>query len=183
MCVWIFSATFVRHISHDKKNWVRYDKEMYIGLHVKYLLFLSGFKVIWIFSKDFWKMLKYQISWKAVQWGPSCSKRADRRTYMTKLKVGFRNFANSPKMIILIAVPHILYYLQFDQRLHNYITTIITNNMLLHVSTFKVSSSGSSLCLTKITYRFSGLSKIKLLKYKMINFNKMLIVQRNKRFV
>ena len=54
--------------------------------------------------------------------------------------------------------------------------------MLLHVSTFKVSSSGSSLCLTKITYRIYALSKIKLSKYKMINFNKMLIVQRNKRF-
>ena len=54
--------------------------------------------------------------------------------------------------------------------------------MLLHVSTFKMSSSGSSLCLTKITYRYLGLGKIKLLKYKMINFNKMLIVQRDKRF-
>ena len=40
--------------------------------------------------------------------------------------------------------------------------------MLLHVSTFKMSSSGSPLCLAKITYRFSGLSKIKLLKYKMM---------------
>ena len=59
---------------------------------------------------------------------------------------------------------------------------IITNNMLLHVSTFEMSSSGSSSCLVKITYKFSGLSKIKLLKYKMINFNKTLIVQRNKRF-
>ena len=58
----------------------------------------------------------------------------------------------------------------------------ITNNMLLHVSTFKMSSSGSSLCLAKITYRYLGLGKIKLLKYKMMNFNKMLIVQRNKRF-
>ena len=33
---------------------------------------------------------------------------------------------------------------------------IITNNMLLHVSTFKMSSSGSSFRLAKITYRFSG---------------------------
>ena len=55
------------------------------------------------------------------------------------------------------------------------------NKMLLHVSTFKMSSSGSSLCLAKITYRFFGLDKIKLLKYKMINVNKMLIVQRDKR--
>ena len=56
------------------------------------------------------------------------------------------------------------------------------NSMLLYVSTFKMSSSESALCLAKITYRFSGLSKIKLLNYKMINFNKMSIVQRNKRF-
>ena len=54
--------------------------------------------------------------------------------------------------------------------------------MLVQVSTFKMSSSGSSLCLAKITYRFSGLTKINLLKYKMINFNKTLIVQRGKRF-
>ena len=50
--------------------------------------------------------------------------------------------------------------------------------MLLHISTFKMSSLGSSLRLAKITYRFSGLGKIKLLKYKMINCNKMWIVQR-----
>ena len=34
--------------------------------------------------------------------------------------------------------------------------TTITNNMFLQVPTFKTSSSGSSLCLAKITYRFSG---------------------------
>ena len=64
------------------------------------------------------------------------------------------------------------------------LNTTITNNMLLHVSAFKMSSSGSSLCLAKITrtYRFSGLSKIKLLKYKTMNFNEMLIVQRDKSF-
>ena len=39
------------------------------------------------------------------------------------------------------------------------------------------------MCLAKITYRFSGLSKIKILKYKMMKFNKMLIVERNKRFI
>ena len=48
--------------------------------------------------------------------------------------------------------------------------------MRRHFSTFKMPSSGSSLCLAKITYRFSGLIKMKLLKYKMIDFNKMLIV-------
>ena len=81
----------------------------------------------------------------------------------------------------LIPAPYIIIYsLTNDCTIIS--NTIITNNTLLHVSTFKMSSSGSSLCLAKITYRFSGLSKIKLLKYKMINFNKMLIVQPNKRF-
>ena len=88
---------------------------------------------------------------------------------------------NTEIHIILIPVPCILNYLQIDQRLQIISNTIITNNMLLHVSTFRMSSSGNSLRLAKITYRFSGLDKIKLLKYKMINFNKMLIVRRNKR--
>ena len=43
--------------------------------------------------------------------------------------------------------------------------------MLLHDSTFKMSSSGNSLCLAKITYRFLGLCEVKLLKYKLININ------------
>jgi hypothetical protein len=42
--------------------------------------------------------------------------------------------------------------------------------MLLHVSTFKISSSGSSLRLAEIAYGFFGLGRIKLLKYKMVNF-------------
>ena len=60
--------------------------------------------------------------------------------------------------------------------------TVLMNNMPLHDSTFKMSSSVISLHLVKITYRFHGLFKIKLLKHKMINVNKILIVQRYKRF-
>ena len=42
--------------------------DMYIGLHVKYLLFLSGFNESWIFLTNFQKMLKYEIPWKSIQW-------------------------------------------------------------------------------------------------------------------
>jgi len=46
---------------------------MYIGLHVKYQLFLSDFKEKQIFLADFRKVFTYRISWKSVQWKPSCS--------------------------------------------------------------------------------------------------------------
>jgi hypothetical protein len=53
MCVLIFSTNFVQNISHSKKKWARYDKKKYIGLHVKYRLFLSDFNETCIFSTDF----------------------------------------------------------------------------------------------------------------------------------
>ena len=42
--------------------------KMYIGLRVKYRLLLLDCNETWIWSKDFLKTLKYQISWKSVQW-------------------------------------------------------------------------------------------------------------------
>ena len=95
MCVLIFSTTFVWSISHSNKKWAKHDK-MYSGLHVKYPLFLSDFNDAWIFLTDFRKIPKYKISWKSVQWEPSCSMRTD----MTKLTVTFCNFANAPKNVM-----------------------------------------------------------------------------------
>jgi len=54
---------------------------MYIGRHVKYPLFLSDFSETLFFSTDFRKIFKYQISWKSVQWDPSCFMRTDGQTW------------------------------------------------------------------------------------------------------
>jgi hypothetical protein len=43
------------------------------------------------------KILKYEISWKFVQWEPSCFIGTDGQRDMTKLIVAFRNFTKSPK--------------------------------------------------------------------------------------
>jgi len=54
-CVLVFSTAFVRNISLSKKKWARYDKYIYIGLHVKSLLFWSDFNGTWIFLDIFSK--------------------------------------------------------------------------------------------------------------------------------
>jgi hypothetical protein len=76
MCVLIFSTKFVRNISHSKKKWARYD-QTYRLVFIKYPLFLSDSNDTRIFSTDFRKILKYQISWKSIQWEPSYSMRTD----------------------------------------------------------------------------------------------------------
>jgi hypothetical protein len=71
-------------------------KKMYIGLHVKYTLFLPDFNDARIFLTDFLTIPKHKISWKSDQWEPSCSTRMD----MMKLTATFRNFANAPKNVM-----------------------------------------------------------------------------------
>ena len=78
------------------------QQKMYIGFHVKYPLFSSRqiCNETCISSRDFCKILKFQISWKSVQWEPSCfvrtERETDRRTDMKKLIVAFRNSSNVP---------------------------------------------------------------------------------------
>ena len=73
--------------------------KIFIGLHVKYPLFLSDFNETWIFSTKVQKILKYRILWKFVQCGLSCCMRSDGQTDMRKIIVAFRNFAKAPKML------------------------------------------------------------------------------------
>jgi len=67
-------------LSETFLNLRRTERDMikkYIGLNVKSPVFLSSFNYTWILT-DFWQILKYQISWKSVQWVPSCSVQTDR---------------------------------------------------------------------------------------------------------
>jgi hypothetical protein len=73
----IFSTIFVWNISHSKKNSAKVLSQMYVVLRIMYPLFLSDFNRTWIFSTLFRKVLKCQISWKSVQWQPSCCMRTD----------------------------------------------------------------------------------------------------------
>jgi hypothetical protein len=64
---------------------------MYIGLHVKYPLFLLHFNETWILPTDFGKILNYQINGNPFSG-------TDGQTDTRKLIVAFRNFAKAPKM-------------------------------------------------------------------------------------
>ena len=72
---------------------------MYIRLHVKHPFFMSDFNETSIFSADFRKLFKYQISYKknfrsrVIPCGWT-----DGQTHMTKLIVTFRNISNAPKI-------------------------------------------------------------------------------------
>ena len=68
-------------------------------LYIKYpLLFVRFYWNLNVRDRFFLRRIpKNQISWKSVQWQPSCSVRTDGRTDMTKLIFALRSFANAPK--------------------------------------------------------------------------------------
>jgi hypothetical protein len=82
---------------------------MYVGLHVKYPLFLCDFNVTWIFSKDFrkipqiWNFMKiFPVSTKSLHADGQTDRLTQkqiggRRVGMTKSR--FRNFVNARKTL------------------------------------------------------------------------------------
>jgi hypothetical protein len=73
----------------------------------------------WIFLTDFLKILKYQISWKSIQWEQSCQRGG--QTDTVKLIITFGNFANMPKkhaMFVIICLVNFyeIWYRSFLQK-------------------------------------------------------------------
>ena len=87
MSVLIFS-TFVRNIFHSK-NLSKILTKMYIDPHLTCPLLFWVYNEASIFFTHFRKILKYLISWKLIQWEPSCFTRSDKRTNGTKLIAAF----------------------------------------------------------------------------------------------
>jgi hypothetical protein len=86
-------ATF-RFVAQCLNQCATISGRIYIGIHVKYPLFLSEFNESWVFSTDFFK--NPQISnFMKIHSVVAESFPADRRTDMTKLIVAFRIFAQS----------------------------------------------------------------------------------------
>jgi hypothetical protein len=61
VCV-VISSNSCRKRFYSKMNWAKYDQKMFIGLHVKYPLFLLDFNEARNISTDFRKIFKYKIA-------------------------------------------------------------------------------------------------------------------------
>jgi hypothetical protein len=93
-CVFWFSLQLLSETSLILRIMQR-DITMYIGLHVKYSLFLSDFNKTWFMSIDFRKNTQISYSMKIRPVAAELC-HADGPD-MTKFIVAFPNFANAPK--------------------------------------------------------------------------------------
>jgi hypothetical protein len=120
--------------------------KMYLGLHVKYQLFLSDFDETWIFSTFFLKIFSYQIYRQPVQWEPSFSMRTDGGTDgqrdMTEIIVVFWHFTNAPKMIkaliLYCCVTFVRNPLNTDLNPSCHLLALLGPHPIFHVSRIRV---------------------------------------------
>ena len=92
--VYVFRIAVVWNIFRFRNNWARYDKKIYIGLHVRYSLFLWDINETWIFSIDFSEILEFHENPSSGSRVVPCG-----RTDMTKLVVAAHYFAKAPRNI------------------------------------------------------------------------------------
>jgi len=92
----IFYNFCLKHLPFEEELSELWSKA-YNGLHV----FLSDFNETWFCRQIFLKLLKYHISRKSVQCGPSMRNdvQTDEQTDMTQLIVAIRNSANARNKI------------------------------------------------------------------------------------
>ena len=99
MCVLILSTIFVWNISHSKKKWTRYDKNVY---SCPILMKLEFSKQIFEKSSNIKFNENLSSGSRVVPYGQT-NGRTDGRTGIMKLIGAFRNFANAPKNVIMRA--------------------------------------------------------------------------------
>jgi hypothetical protein len=92
MCVLIFSTGFIWRISHSQKKWARYDKKCR-------LIFVQTTR----FSCPILMKLEFPLyafqKYSSIKFHESPSSWCRVVPYLTKLIVGFRNFASAPKTL------------------------------------------------------------------------------------
>ena len=128
--------------------------QMDTGLHVNHPLFLSDFNYTSIFSTDFRKILKHQVSWKSVQWDRSCYVQTYRRKYNALYN-----------MILTPLLKHSLYVISFLKTQVNTphkirytiicFTKYIPNNEVLCVIKPLQKPFKSSVCESRYVTKFS----------------------------
>jgi hypothetical protein len=118
--MWVssFCTTFFRNIFYSKKELGEISSKMYIGFHVKYPLLLSNFNETWIFSTDFWEILKCQISWKSVHCERSFSMRTDRHSETNSSFLQFFERASKRRHCDTVSEPHLCSFVLFILMTH-----------------------------------------------------------------
>jgi len=81
MCVLILCTIVIWNVSHSKKNWAKSDHKCILVFTWSTRYSCQILMKLEIPSQMFEKILKYEISWKSIQFQPSCFMRAGGRIW------------------------------------------------------------------------------------------------------